>query len=158
MSDNHLDNQRFGQAIVRDPRHNGLADDRLGNRLLDRAQLGWGRREHGHVRLALSHFHRDRGAHVRHVLIHIKGTAAAKEVRRDHRLKVVACQGPGLVATATLRGCLVRLLWLVMVVVVVNGGHLQLKTNKFRVGESEHKYYCLCTCGWLYYLELHSTI
>lgn len=60
LGDNHLDNERFCQTIVRDSRHNHLCEGGLGNRLFNRPQLCGCCREHWHVWLALANFHRHR--------------------------------------------------------------------------------------------------
>lgn len=135
---NHLDNERFCQTIVRDSRHNHLREGGLGNGLFNRAQLRGRCWEHGHVWLALPNLHRHRGTGLRHILIHIQisSTASAQEVRWNHRLKVVASQGSRLMRLLANLGRrprnLLIALWLVLVAVVrvvVNVGHLQLKTK-----------------------------
>jgi len=92
--DSHLTDQGFRQLIVGDAGHHGLRERGLGDRLGDAAQFGGCRREHGQIRLRLVHIHGDR-THA-HLVgpghMHLMLTAAAEEVCRNHRLKVIAGQ------------------------------------------------------------------
>lgn len=92
--DSHLTDKRLRQLIVGDARHHRLRERGLGDRLGDTAKFGRCRREHGQIRLRLIHIHRD-GTHA-HLIgpghMHLMLTAAAEEVCRDHRLKIIAGQ------------------------------------------------------------------
>lgn len=92
--DSHLTDQGLRQLIVGDARHHRLRERGLGDRLGDAAEFGGCCREHGQIRLRLVNVHRyGADAHlVGPCHMHLVLTAAAEEVCRYHRLKIVAGQ------------------------------------------------------------------